>query len=307
MNLKLPHGVVAYVVFVPMHRRYRGSRSMRASPTGWHLSAPAPLPRWAHAPRGAGLPYGDDRWGPYLMTARRRRHSCYWYWAQKAIERRRPRMRKQRITYRSVHEAGHAVGHLVFEQPFDFVYLRATKKTFGQLISCPPADCTRRTPKDPVVVEFIEHMLIIDYAGGAAERLFFPSADNRYSDAGDLKMAERLLRKHYSNKEERDAYRQHCRDAAWKLVNKHRRKIEKVAAALERWRVLTDYEVNWLINKPRVFAKHERDWPKARREATWHETLGWWRLDRSHHWHEERRRQREDDAFYDEETGDFYG
>jgi hypothetical protein len=26
MNLKLPHGVVAYVVFVPMHRRYRGSR-----------------------------------------------------------------------------------------------------------------------------------------------------------------------------------------------------------------------------------------------------------------------------------------
>ena len=34
MNLKLPHGVIAYVVFVPMHRRYRGSR-VYARPTDW--------------------------------------------------------------------------------------------------------------------------------------------------------------------------------------------------------------------------------------------------------------------------------
>jgi hypothetical protein len=34
MNLRLPHGVIAYVVFVPMHRRYRGSR-VYARTTDW--------------------------------------------------------------------------------------------------------------------------------------------------------------------------------------------------------------------------------------------------------------------------------
>jgi hypothetical protein len=241
------------------------------------------------------------------MTARRRRHSSVWYWAKKAIERRRPRARKQRITYRSTHEGGHAVAHLVLEQPFDFVMLRKTKTAVGHLISYPPADSVLRTPKDPVFIEYIEHDLITTYAGGAAERLFFPSADDHYGDRGDLKMAERLLRKHYNNKDERDAYRLHCRNEAWWLVNKHRDKIERVAAALERWRILTDYEVNWIINKPRVFAKYERDWPKVRREATRQDIIGWWRIDRSHAWQEEQARQREDDAFYDDETGDYYG
>jgi hypothetical protein len=40
MNLKLPHGVVAYVVFVPMHRRYRGSR-VYARVTDWLASISA--------------------------------------------------------------------------------------------------------------------------------------------------------------------------------------------------------------------------------------------------------------------------
>jgi hypothetical protein len=241
------------------------------------------------------------------MTARRRRHSSVWYWAKKAIERRRPRARKQRITFRSIHESAHAVGHLVFEQPFDFVMLRSSKNTFGHVLYHPPSDCVLRTPNDPVVVEYNEHTLIIAYAGGAAERLFFPRADDHYGDWGDLQMAERIIRKLHRDKKDRAAYRLHCRNEAWKLVNKHRRKIEKVAAALERWRVLTSYEVSWLINKPRVFAKHERDWPKVRREATWQETPGWRRLDRSHYWCEAQRRQREDDTFYDDETGDYYG
>jgi hypothetical protein len=34
MNLKLPHGVIAYVVFLPMPRRYRGSR-VYARATDW--------------------------------------------------------------------------------------------------------------------------------------------------------------------------------------------------------------------------------------------------------------------------------
>jgi hypothetical protein len=221
-------------------------------------------------------------------------------------ERRRPRARKWRLTRDSVHESGHAVAFLILDQPFDYVMLWRGKRTFGHMIHRPPADCLLRPPNDSVVVEYTEHELIMLYAAGAAVELFFPRANS--GAYGDVKMAERILRKlHPNNKKEREAYREHCKNETWKLVNKHRNKIERVAAALERWRVLTDYEVSWLITKPRVFAKHQRDWPRVRREATCEETPGMRRIDRSHYWREAQRRQREDDAFYDDETGDYYG
>ena len=212
-----------------------------------------------------------------------------------------------------MHEAGHTVAFIVFDQPFDFVMLWRDKKTFGLITHRPPADTRLRPPDDPVVVEYTEHDLIMGYCGGAAVKLFFPQA--HLGDYGDVKQAERILRRlHPDDKNERDAYRDHCRNAAQKLVKKHRKKIERVAAALERWRLLTDYEVSWLIHKPRVFAKHERDWPKVRREATCEETPGMRRIDRSYYWQEAQRRQREkrmrqseEDFYYNEDTGDVYG
>jgi hypothetical protein len=238
------------------------------------------------------------------MTARRISEARRW--VERTLERRRPREREWWITSHSVHEGAHAVAHSVLEQPFKYVALRFSKKTFGHLIYNPPFDTVHRAPDDPVVTEYNEHVLIIGYAGGAAERLFFPNDANKYGDKGDVREAERILRRLRPDKKERDAYRQHCRDEAWKLVNKHRRKIEKVAAALERWRILTDVEISWLINKPRVFAQHERDWPRVRREPEWHDIPGWRRLDRSHAWQEERE-QRESDRYFNEETGDYYG
>jgi hypothetical protein len=239
-----------------------------------------------------------------------------WRWAKKAMDRRRPRRpRKRRITRDSVHEAGHTVAFIVFDQPFDFVMLWRDKKTFGLITHRPPGDILLRPPDDPVVVEYTEHELIMGYCGGAAVKLFFPQA--HLGDYGDVKQAERIFRRlHPDNKNERDAYREHCRNAAQELVKKHRDKIERVAAALERWRVLTDYEISWLIHKPRLFRRHEREWPRVRRGrgAIWQETPGWRRLDRSYYWREEQRRQREarqrqreDDAYYNEETGDYYG
>jgi hypothetical protein len=185
-------------------------------------------------------------------------------------------------------------------------YADEFEKTYGNFLYRRPPDCHGRPSDDPVVVEYIEHNLIMTYAAGAAERLFFPHAHD-YGDDLDIEIADEIIDKLHRSKKDRQAYRDHCQREARKLVKKHRDKIELVAAALERWRVLTDYEVYWLINKPRVFAKREREWPRVRREPTWRDFPGWRRLDRSRHWREERRRQREGDTYFNEENGDFYG
>lgn len=261
-----------------------------------------------HAPRGVGAADGDDRRreapAGAALTAR-----CNKQWAKKAVERRRPRERKQRITSHSVHESGHAIAFLVLDQPFNFILLRSYEdefeKSFGSIVYGRPRDCCERSLDDPVVIEYVEHNLIMSYCGGAATQLFYPHLRD-LGDEIDVEIADQILRKLH-RKKDRDAYRKYCRHEVWKLVNKHRRKIEKVAAALERWRILTDYEVGWIINKPRVFAKHEREWPRVRREATWEKRPGWRRLDRSHYWREEQKRMRRDDAYFNEETGDYYG
>lgn len=242
------------------------------------------------------------------MTARRVSRARRW--AEKAIERRRPRERKWFITSHSIHEGSHAVVHLVLDEPFNYVLLRRQKKTFGHLIYRPPLDIIHRPLNDPVAVEYNEHVLMIGYAGGAAERLFFRTMRTSMATRATCEKRNGSCAKFAPDKKERDAYRQYCRDEAWKLVNEHRDKIERVAAALERWRILTDFEISWLINKPRVFAKHERDWPRVRREPDWHDVPGWQRLDRSQAWQEERERQerqRENDTYFNEETGDYYG
>jgi hypothetical protein len=247
------------------------------------------------------------------MTARKKSNARRW--AEQAVKRRRPRRpRKRLITRQSVHEATHAVSFVVLDQPFDFVFLRSFKKTFGSILYRRPGDYYERPSNDPIVIEYNEHNLIMTLAAGAAERLFYPHA-RYFGDYFDLRHAKQIIRKIRHNKKDREAYLDHCRREAHKLVVKNRKKIERVAAALQRWRVLRDYEVSWIVNKPRAFAKYERDWPKvSKEEPPWHDFPGWSRIDRSHYWkeqqkkeREQRERQRAHDAFYDDESGDYWG
>jgi hypothetical protein len=119
-------------------------------------------------------------------------------WIVRGMKRRRPRDRKRRLfgSY-AVHEVGHAIAYLVLDQPFKFVVLGTYKpghESFGHFIYGRPKDCFLRSPDDPVVVEYVEHNLIMTYAAGAAERLFFPHARS-HGDKTDVEIAAKIIRK----------------------------------------------------------------------------------------------------------------
>jgi hypothetical protein len=145
---------------------------------------------WAHAARGAGSPYGDDRW----------REAC----AGAALTKRRltkAEAADERAT--AIHEAAHGCVAIALRIKFTKIVIHDDDpETAGQIHYSKKAHSRfwqlllqEGQHQDPTVIDFVERKIVTSFAGAAAQRRYAPRSDWRDSSRGDRKGVDKWLQK----------------------------------------------------------------------------------------------------------------
>jgi ATP-dependent Zn protease len=154
------------------------------------------------------------------------------------------------------HEAGHAVVAVELKHPFKKVDIIEDELCSGRL------HWAKKSPEgyisEPHIINWIEHRIVVRFAGGAAQRRYAPHSNwawgmghrgNEPAPGSDLYHIDEWLR--CLKREGDDAYRAQLEARAKALVKKLWPDIQRVAKALLKKKVLTQSQVRRLMNRAR--------------------------------------------------------
>jgi hypothetical protein len=199
---------------------------------------------------------------PRLRKRRKRDNACSVRNAR--TERGMNKREQRRRQIKAVHEAGHAVAHVMLGMDFDYATIVANEDSGGHVAMTRPDDvvemwnCGDRD--NPRVRDFVERELIATFAGHIAQRRAFPRSHWQYGfgvmkspggfipegkpvaiPGSDIQTVIRIIDDLHGHDGDavRFAYHAYVEARAEALVRQHIKQIEAVAAALLKHDTLT--------------------------------------------------------------------